>query len=236
MFLMLKKRPQTAANPKGRLIQKSQAQRHKHEASVAKVTVGPKEALACARGAERSPSEMNLIRFFTDVCTPFQQSWKRTGRGGRGPCSSEPWCRPPASMVGMRKTGDSSWIHPKKSADPLPPVPACRGDRRGMQLEVIGISTKSGFPGPVLGLVLGPWFCCFTLLGSPGLIPVPAGVTIPLQTAADTWCPCRIPQASQTAPDWDQPAQGAKSRSLPATGPGQLSPGQFRKNSRTNSK
>ena len=29
----------------------------------------------------------------------------------------------------------------KKSADPLPPVPAsCRGDRRGMQLEVIGIN------------------------------------------------------------------------------------------------
>ena len=28
-----------------------------------------------------------------------------------------------------------------KSADPLPPVPAsCRGDRRGMQLEVIGIN------------------------------------------------------------------------------------------------
>ena len=27
------------------------------------------------------------------------------------------------------------------SADPLPPVPAsCRGDRRGMQLEVIGIN------------------------------------------------------------------------------------------------
>ena len=28
--------------------------------------------------------------------------------------------------------------------------------------------------------------------------------------------------SSQTAPDWDQPGQGPKSRSLPATGPGQL--------------
>ena len=33
--------------------------------------------------------------------------------------------------------------------------------------------------------------------------------------------------SSQTAPDWDQPGQGPKSRSLPATGPGQLREGQF---------
>ena len=86
-----------------------------------------------------------------------------------------------------------------KSADPLPPVPAsCRGDRRGMQLEVIGTndgheSIKSGFRpvlvlgpvlGPVLGLVLRPWFCFRLLVVSqnrPG--PVPGPVQGPVLTS-----------------------------------------------------
>ena len=65
-----------------------------------------------------------------------------------------------------------------KIADPLPPVPAsCRGDRRGMQLEVIGINDGPwgharthekwiSRTGPGTGPGTGPsWrFCCFRLL------------------------------------------------------------------------
>ena len=86
-------------------------------------------------------------------------------------------------------TSSAPAIASNESADPLPPVPAsCRGDRRGMQLEVIGIhdgpgghapkaqkvdcqdrsGSRTGPEKPVLGPVLGLVLLLLLVVTSPG--------------------------------------------------------------------
>ena len=121
---------------------------------------------------KRKPKGKKTTKPSEEICDMVQ---KRSRNGQRRPFqtaeSAHMWLWVKIQIVHIP-------IQPLKSADPLPPVPAsCRGDRRGMQLEVSGINDgpwghKYKKSGPGTGPRTGPGTSPGT---SPGTGPAGTG-------------------------------------------------------------